>query len=69
MAIILKLILGTILIFFVWNILKRIFFAQFYSFLNQNKPKQEQKLNKKEPKVEWDAETVDYEEIKPDTKK
>lgn len=64
-----ELILGTIIIFFVWNILKRIFFKSFYKYTgfkpNEN-PKQDIKNSNTniEKKVKWDAETVDYEEVK-----
>ncbi len=70
MKYLLELILATVVIFFVWNILKKIFLNKFYknfpSVFNQNRtdnnPKtSEKKLNKK---VNWDAETVDYEEVK-----
>lgn len=64
-----EIILATIIIFFVWNILKRIFFNAFYKnfpSLNprnqQNKP-QTQKNNTIKEKINWDAETVDYEEV------
>lgn len=66
----LELVLITIIIFFVWNILKRLFFNQFYKNFptlnprNQEsqKPKSQNKSIKE--KVNWDAETVDYEEVK-----
>ena len=60
-------ILATIIIFFTWNILKRIFFNKFYNYFGQNAPKPNAT---KEPKssinqsVKWDAETVDFEEVK-----
>ena len=58
-------ILAIVIMFFVWNILKRIFFKSFYQFpnqSNQNKEKSEKKnINQK---INWDAETVDYEEVK-----
>lgn len=65
----LELVLATIIIFFVWNILKRIFFNEFYkNFPSLNprnqenqKPKSQNKSIKE--KVNWDAETVDYEEV------
>ncbi len=70
MKYILELVLTAIIIFFVWNILKRIFFKTFYSYrFNNNNPKSGQqdlhnsnKNNKKN--LNWDAETVDYEEVK-----
>ncbi|ODS90009.1 MAG: hypothetical protein ABS44_01155 [Chryseobacterium sp. SCN 40-13] len=66
MKFILLTILSTIIIFFVWNILKRLFFNQFYKNIHQNpfgKPEKKEK-SKIDKKVKWDAETVEYEEIK-----
>ncbi|MFC6268649.1 hypothetical protein [Frigoriflavimonas asaccharolytica] len=63
------LILATIIIFFTWNILKRIFFNKFYNYFGQNMPNQnvnEKKENSINQNVKWDAETVDYEEVKED---
>lgn len=74
MKYIFEFIIATIIIFFVWNILKRIFFNAFYKnfpTLNpKNQQQNEQQASKKMPnqKVKWDAETVDYEEIKEDKK-
>lgn len=70
MKYILELVLSAIIIFFVWNILKRIFFKTFYSyrFNNQQQNNSRENLhnsnknNKKD--LKWDAETVDYEEVK-----
>lgn len=60
-------ILATIIIFFTWNILKRIFFNKFYNYFGQNIPKanepKETKTNINQS-VKWDAETVDFEEVK-----
>ncbi|TXF79329.1 hypothetical protein [Chryseobacterium sp.] len=70
MKYLLELILATVIIFFVWNILKRIFLTRFYrnfpSAFNQKKePDNSREADKKvSQKVKWDAETVDYEEIK-----
>ncbi|REC59886.1 hypothetical protein DRF65_23535 [Chryseobacterium pennae] len=70
MKYILELVLTAIIIFFVWNILKRIFFKTFYSyrFNNQQQNNNQQDLhnsNKNNKKnLKWDAETVDYEEVK-----
>ena len=64
MKFILLTILSTIIIFFVWNILKRMFFRNFYQFPTPGKPQAEPKKNKVDQKVNWDAETVEYEEIK-----
>ena len=66
MKFIFELILATIIVFFIWNILKRIFLNKFYKNfpqnpLNKETPKKENKINQK---VNWDAETVEYEEIK-----
>ncbi|WP_124642522.1 MULTISPECIES: hypothetical protein [Amniculibacterium] len=70
MKYILELILSTIIIFFVWNMLKRIFSNYFYTSISkkfqaqQNPYTQSQNKNKpKEEKIKWDAETVDYEEV------
>lgn len=64
-----EVVLATIVIFFVWNILKRIFFNKFYKYMGfrpNNNQQQEAKNSKVniEKKVKWDAETVDYEEVK-----
>lgn len=64
-----EIILATIIIFFVWNILKRIFFNEFYKNFpslnprNQEKPRPKSQNNTIKEKVNWDAETVDYEEV------
>ena len=64
-----EIILATIIIFFVWNILKRIFFNEFYKNFpslnprNQENHKPKSQNKKKKKKVNWDAETVDYEEV------
>ena len=67
MKYILELILATIIIFFLWNILKRLFFSAFYKFPkpqnNENVTTQKTKKNL-HSKLNWDAETVDYEEVK-----
>ncbi len=64
-----ELVLITIIIFFVWNILKRIFFNKFYKYTGFRPNNKEEKETEKsktniEKKVKWDAETVDYEEVK-----
>lgn len=66
---ILELVLTAIILFFVWNILKRLFFKTFYSYRfkdsHNNKQQDIQNSNKNaNQKINWDAETVDYEEIK-----
>lgn len=70
MKYILELVLTAIIIFFVWNILKRIFFKTFYSyrFNNDNQNNKQQDLHNSnknnQQNLNWDAETVDYEEVK-----
>lgn len=67
MKYILELILTTVIIFFVWNFLKRMFFTKIFKFPqprndeNVNPQKSKEKLDSK---IKWDAETVDYEEVK-----
>ncbi|KFC21450.1 MULTISPECIES: hypothetical protein [Epilithonimonas] len=74
MKYIFEFIIATIIIFFVWNILKRIFFNAFYKnfpTLNPKNQQQNQQTSSKkmpEQKVKWDAETVDFEEIKEEKK-
>ncbi|SMP24733.1 hypothetical protein [Chryseobacterium profundimaris] len=72
MKYIFELVLAAIIIFFVWNILKRIFFKTFYSYrFNNNKQnnKQQDIRNSNKNNINWDAETVDYEEVKDSTDK
>lgn len=67
MKYILELVLAAIIIFFVWNILRRLFFKSFYSYRFNNKDPKQQDLNnpnKNKQNLNWDAETVDYEEVK-----
>lgn len=69
MKYILELVLAAIIIFFVWNILKRVFFKTFYSyrFNNHKENSGQQDLHnagKNKQNLNWDAETVDYEEVK-----
>ncbi|OCA79088.1 hypothetical protein BBH99_06850 [Chryseobacterium contaminans] len=70
MKYILELVLSAIIIFFVWNILKRIFFKTFYSYRfnnqQQNNSREDIHNSNKNNKqnLKWDAETVDYEEVK-----
>jgi len=68
MKYILELVLSAIIIFFVWNILKRLFFKTFYSYRFDNKNNNRQQdlnsSNKNKQNLNWDAETVDYEEVK-----
>ncbi|KIA83787.1 AraC family transcriptional regulator [Kaistella solincola] len=66
MKFILELILTTVVIFFVWNILKRIFFTAVFKFPKPQNPqekRQEKSKKKLDSKITWDAETVDYEEV------
>ena len=71
MKYIFEFVLATIIIYFVWNILKRIFFKTFHNYMFDNKKNNNnrqqpdlQNSNKADKKIKWDAETVDYEEIK-----
>lgn len=68
MKYILEIILTIIIVFFLWNILKRMFFAAIFKFPKPNQPQgdvRQQKTRKNlDSKINWDAETVDYEEIK-----
>lgn len=69
MKFILLTVLATIIAFFVWNSLKRIFFKKFYQGFPHQENRNEQKKTQSsvnEKKVKWDAETVEYEEIKED---
>ena len=66
MKFILELILTTVVIFFVWNILKRLFFTAVFKFPKPNnteEKRQEKSKKKLDSKISWDAETVDYEEV------
>lgn len=68
-----------VIIYFLWNILKRLIFNSLQKRVNNmmnnqsyRKPEEQRaepqnKLN--EPKLKWDAETVDYEEVKEDESK
>lgn len=67
MKYLLEIILTTIIIFFLWNILKRMFFSAFYKFPKPDvnpKTKMQESNAKVDSKINWDAETVEYEEIK-----
>ena len=65
MKFILLTVLSAIIFFFVWNILKRLFFSQFYKNPNHERFEKSQKSETKiGQKVNWDDETVDYEEVK-----
>lgn len=69
MKFILLTILSTIIIFFVWNILKKIFFTKFYNNAASRFEEKEKSNRTISQKVNWDAETVDYEEVKEQEKK
>lgn len=59
-------ILSTVIIFFVWNILKRIFFNKFYNYFPHQKKANDAKnkvSSSEKKKYQWDAETVEYEEV------
>lgn len=73
MKYIFEFVLITIIIYFVWNILKRIFFKTFHNYVfgNKNNSARQQDIQNTDQinkKLNWDAETVDYEEIKEDKK-
>lgn len=64
-----EIILVVIVIFFVWNILKRLFIGTVFKNFQQRNPQNRAEPNsspkpKINQKVNWDAETIDYEEIK-----
>ena len=64
MKFLLLVLLSTVIAFFVWNILRRIFQGNFYG----NRPQQHRQTTAKrndnlDRKVNWDAETVEYEEV------
>lgn len=82
MKYIIEFFLVFVIIYFLWNILKRLIFSslqkRFNSAINNQRQQQQnhaqnpqqQKTVEKEPKLKWDAETVEYEEVKDeDTKK
>ena len=66
---ILEVILVIIIISFVWRVIKRLFFGAVAKTFQQKNPQnnsstqkpQDTKINQR---VHWDAETVDYEEVK-----
>ncbi len=64
MKFILLTILSAIIFFFVWNTLKRIFFTTFYQFPKPENREKHNRDNSIDQKVKWDAETVEYEEVK-----
>lgn len=74
MKYVLEIILTTIIIFFVWNMMKRIFYTSFYKFPKQENPKstsefqQKKTTDKKKTGLNWDAEDADFEEVKDEEK-
>ncbi len=66
MKYVLELILTTVIVFFVWNILKRLFVNSIFRYTRPPRREQSatsQKKKDSKSKIHWDAETVDYEEI------
>lgn len=59
----LEIALTTVIIFFVWNILKRLFLKSFYRQPQREHSKQKSFQKRKGQPLNWDAETVDFEEI------
>ena len=60
-----KYILICIILFFVWNILKRLFYGLFYgtAFPPEKQNEKVKKSSKTQKKgIHWDAENIDYEE-------
>ncbi len=68
MKFILGIILATIIVFFLWNILKRLFFGAFYQQTKENLNRTAKKDRNIGQKLNWDAETVEYEEVKEEKK-
>ena len=73
MKFIFGIILSIIIVFFVWNILKRLFFKTFYMNFPQPQNQQRQsdpkeKLKSGKSGLKWDAETIEYEEVKEEKK-
>lgn len=69
MKFILLVILSTIIAYFVWNMLRRIFGNSSYSSRQQQQRQTTTyRKDKIDRKVNWDAETVDYEEVKEEKK-
>lgn len=59
--------LAVMLVFFLWNIMKRIFFRPFYDVANRQQEEARNLKREKTPRgkgLNWDAETVEFEEIK-----
>ena len=74
MKYVLELILITIIIFFVWNMMKRIFFTSFYKFPRQENPKPGENFQQKKTSdgkrsgLNWEAEDAEFEEVKEEEK-
>lgn len=67
MKYILELILTTVIIFFIWNFLKRMFFTKIFKFpktRNEENVTQQKSSKNLDSKINWDAETIDFEEVK-----
>lgn len=59
--------LATMLVFFLWNTLKRVFFKSFYHVGNRQNEQARNYKKESAPRgkgLNWDAETVEFEEIK-----
>lgn len=66
---ILSLILAIIIISYVWKIIKNLFFTSLMKNFQQKNPQNDTTVKNPQgsninQKVHWDAETVDYEEVK-----
>lgn len=62
----LELVLTTIIIFFVWNFMKRIFYTSFYKIQKPQPKNQENPASSKQKNqhgLNWDAEEAEYEEV------
>lgn len=72
MKYILELVLSTVIIFFVWNMLRRIFLTPYQGKPQQRttNPRPESKTGTKPSKqgLNWDAEDAEFEEVKNEEK-
>ncbi len=69
MKFILLVVLATIISYFVWNMLRRIFGNRTYGHQRTTQQQNTTFRNDKiDRKVNWDAETVDYDEVKEEKK-
>ena len=67
MKYIFELVLTTVIVFFIWNFLKRMFFIKVFrgpKTPRQPDVSQQRTKDRLDSKLNWDAETVEYEEIK-----